>query len=405
VPGLPIVDELYFEAPSIRLGSWLGFHTRRIGVPFINLVAGESDIVTTPVIGCDSLAEALTQVQAEGKGQPKGTYYYRGQVGRRYLQCACEMTRLAQSFPNMRRPTFKFESFLPSAFRGYITRPPRISTPIIRWPPWIQSSPLAGVGPVVRALMQSGNDDLRIFVLRYFSDVVNYREIISAQVLAARGMALANRLPADLLAPGTNVLNSLLTLVSWAQHYEFGSIMVDISSSPAVAAWFASHRWSGELAKDDDGEGVIYRFDYREIRRFLDKELEAETSAAPRIRALGFLGLTDIADLPASGGKRPSAQHGGSFLGLENIVIAYLFSIYKALKIYTFPLHSLKGDESGYTKQDLCPEDDVALKIFPPPGTSHDPLTSAEVKHFVDCEDFSREQQEFLVRAFDMALL
>ena len=405
MPGLPIIDELYFAHPSIRLGGWIAFHMKRRGVPYMNFVAGQDELVETPVIHRDSLGDALAEIEAEDKTKTKGHYYYRGQAGRRELQCSCEIPRLGEAFPDLSRPTFKFESFVPSSFRSYISRPPAGTVQAIRWPAWKPQSPLAGVGIVARALMESHNDALSFFVRKYLLDVAQFPEIIMARTLAMRRMALTNPPPPHLLAPGTNVLKSLLTLISWAQHYEFGSIMVDISSSPRVAAWFASHRWSGEVARDDQGQGVIYRFNYVKIRQFLEKELDRETPAAPLIRALGFLGLTDISDLPVTGGKRPSAQCGGSFLGLENIIVAYLFSVYGGLTIYTFPLRSVSGLETAYTKNDLCPADDAALSIFPAAAAAHEPLTPVELKRFVDCDLFTKDQQGFLVRSFEEGLL
>ena len=404
MPGLPIVDELYFEHPSVRLGGWLAFHLDRSELPYMNLTPGESDVVGIPVNKAASLQEVVTGLEQKHKTRPAGTYYYRGQVGRRQLQCPCEIPRLGRSFPHLARPTFKIESFLPSAYRKHINLRPDGTTPIIRWPAWKPESPLAGVGPVARALMQSRDDHLRAFVCQYFLDAANHPEIIGARLLATRGAA-SNSPPADLVSPGTNVLKSLLTLISWAQHYEFGSIMVDISSSPVVAAWFASHRWSGEVANDPDGFGVIYRFDYHEIRRFLDKELDRETPAAPLIRALGFLGLTDISHLPPTTGKRPSAQCGGSFLGLQNVVLGYLMSIYPGLEIFTFPLQSVTGRETRYSKEDLCPADDVALGIFPPAGDPHPPLTGDEIGNFLESEGFDGDQRGFLIRAFHEGLV
>ncbi len=371
----------------------------------MNFVAGEEDDLKTPVLQRDSLQQVLSELEAEAASQPKGTFYYRGQIARRQLLCSCDIPRLGQAFPAFGKPTFKFESFVPSRYRSYIVHRTDGTTPLIRWPQWTPQSPLGEVSVVARALMESHDDNLRHVVRQYFLDVAKFPEIVVAKVLAMKGAALQNPPPPSLLAPGTNMLKSFLTLVSWAQHYEFGSIMVDVTSSPAVAGWFASHRWSGEVATDDQAHGVIYRFDYNKIRSFLEKELEHETSAASLIRALGFLGLADISGLPIAGGKRPSAQCGGSFLGLENVIISYLFSVYGGLTIYTVPLGSVTGRETGYTKADLCPPDDTALRLFSLPDTSVGPLTSGEIKRFVDCEEFTKDEQRFLVRSFEHGLL
>jgi len=93
--------------------------------------------------------------------------------------------------------------------------------------------------------MHSHDPQLRSFLRSYFQDVADHPEVVITRALAVRGIA-SNKTPPHLGAPGTNVLKSVLNLISWAQHYEFGSVMADISASPAVAAWFASHRWSGE---------------------------------------------------------------------------------------------------------------------------------------------------------------
>jgi hypothetical protein len=186
IPGLPIVDELYFEWPSGRLGGWLAFQMQETGLPYASFVAGESLFVSIPLKQHDTLADALSEIEAEDRQQPYGTYYYRGQASRHYLQCPCHMPRLGQAFPHLGRPTFKFESFLPSAFRGYVTRPADGTTPIIRWPDWSMRSPLAGVGPVARALMQSTQEELRQFVRQYLLDAARHREILVAALSPLR---------------------------------------------------------------------------------------------------------------------------------------------------------------------------------------------------------------------------
>ena len=65
--------------------------------------------------------------------------------------------------------------------------------------------------------------------------------------------------------------NTLLRLISVAQHYELGSVMVDITNEVDVAVWFATHRFAnGDIARGDhDERGVIYRFDKEVIEKFV----------------------------------------------------------------------------------------------------------------------------------------
>ena len=127
MPGLPIVDELYFERPSVRLGGWLAWHLKKAGVPYVNLTPGEG-VEGTPVHGGGSLEEVLSRLEAQHKARPAGTYYYRGQVGRRQLQYFSEIRSLG-------KVTFKVESFLPSAYRKYAEDRADSSTPRCRSPP------------------------------------------------------------------------------------------------------------------------------------------------------------------------------------------------------------------------------------------------------------------------------
>jgi hypothetical protein len=58
-----------------------------------------------------------------------------------------------------------------------------------------------------------------------------------------------------------NIPASLASLISLAQHYEWPSSMVDVTSSPVIATWFATHDWAtGEPSASQSSRAVIYRF-------------------------------------------------------------------------------------------------------------------------------------------------
>lgn len=119
--------------------------------------------------------------------------------------------------------------------------------------------------------------------------------------------------------------NSLDLNHALLQHYGWRSFFVDCSSSAAVAAWFASHRYSekptGEFCEDyeerpvilhkrmaeftyQDGEGHLYAFDRQRVQESVgtvDLELLKIDNSTPRTQAqkAWLIGPLGIKTLPA----------------------------------------------------------------------------------------------------------
>lgn len=90
-----------------------------------------------------------------------------------------------------------------------------------------------------------------------------------------------------------NVPGSLSKLISLAQHYEYPTCMADITSSAPVAAWFASHQWSGELHAPD-GNGVIYRFEPGKLIDLVANRLFEGRADPAQTTELGIFGHVNL---------------------------------------------------------------------------------------------------------------
>jgi hypothetical protein len=211
-----------------------------------------------------------------------------------------------------------FDSLISSFFRSAaITIPAQ----------WTQSPnhdlpPLDYVSGAARAIMGAPRGHpIRKLVLKFLEDV--WRPAMLAAVRRAGGLHVRDPKAEARALPYTNVQQSELDLISLAQHYEYGSVMVDISRSIDVALWFAAFRWKDDtlIGKSSDDFGVIYRFDAEAIQQTIRTNFEHREENRSLVPHLGLFGMADISAMDAKIAMRPRAQQGGSLLGFENSVM------------------------------------------------------------------------------------
>jgi hypothetical protein len=325
------------------------------------------------------------------------SFRYRGQIKRYQTTYQGDVPGLA-SLGHLAGPvTIKFEGLVPSLFRPVIQSSPA------DWDSYTYPSKLAQVALVLRAIMRSDHPPLRSLVRDYFRDVVEYPEIFARYAFTGHINLILPESTLARFAPGTITPHTLLRLISVAQHYELGSVMVDITKEIDVAVWFATHRFaSGDVVRGDhDERGVIYRFDAEVIKRFVPPAVEVGprdpgtfpfgSLAGPA----GLIGITDIADLDSAYGKRPKAQAGGSILGLENSTVYLQGDLRGAIEVFTFPLSTATGRETSLDKESLCPRDDPSAKILDPASAKEaGKIRDDEISKFLAVERFSKDEIE-----------
>jgi hypothetical protein len=266
------------------------------------------------------------------------------------------------------------DALVPSAFRSF-TRPKPAT-----WRQFRLAPPLDYLSGPARAIFASRNRDLGGLLLK----------AIDAMLFDAMRVGLLGQMNLGysdtLLAPGSTVAAVMLDLIAIAQHYEYGSIMVDVSTSIDASAWFATRDWeTGRVAASDDGSpGIIYRIDAKKLVGILDRHVKGEGALAPpAMQAFGVFGLADISDRFAFL-DRPQRQHGGSLLGMENVIIHYLMHINKAIEVFPFDHASVTGSETSLGRDDICPPSDHGVEIFRPSAKySADPVKSDELRGFL----------------------
>jgi len=105
--------------------------------------------------------------------------------------------------------------------------------------------------------------------------------------------------------------------------------------------------------------------------------------APPAFQAMGIFGLADIRNRFAFL-DRPRSQHGGSLLGMENVVTHFLMHINEAIVAFPFDHKSVTGSETTYSRDTICPPSDRGVEIFHPESQfSANPLLSNELQDFL----------------------
>jgi hypothetical protein len=398
MPGFPPLDRIYYNNPSVRVGGWIAFWLELLKSNRLNLVPGKSDISTVHVQHFPLLRDLASSLRQ----QHHDKCYYRGQTGRYETCYRGSIPKLTEVIRWAQEIEIAFESIIPSLFRPLKTN----SSDPPDWDSYTYPSLLNQIAPAIRAIMRSRHEAIRNLLAEFIRQELT--------LLGFRDLAIRHgwdlRLPPEVYVPMTNVPKRLLQIISLSQHYEYQSVMVDLTGSIDVAVWFASHSWSGQVIDSvSDRMGVIYRFDQRVVNAMLEKELQSQGTAAHAIRRAGLFGLIDISEMKSEFGLRPQRQSGASLLGLENSILFALLDVYEAegaIDVFTFPLSSVDGTETSLTKADLCPSGDPVLTVFDETGKHLDqPIQDEELITFLKDEAFSQADIEMIQRGRQMRII
>jgi hypothetical protein len=437
--GFPPIDQLYYDNPSPMAGSWLLIRLRQeVFYQLLRLhnrdksskdlfdlcfsfASNPSNAATLDPLLRELVEQKLRRntlleldpARAQ-KAQPSDfasladlhaflrekhnpSFRYRGQTKRYQTTYKGEVPGLASRGHLADPVTIKFEGLVPTLFRPVVQSSPA------EWDNYRYPSKLAQIAPALRAIMRSDHQPLRSLVREYFKDVVDHPGIFAKYTFAGHSNLKLPESTMARFARGTMTPNTLLRIISVAQHYELGSVMVDITNDVEVAVWFATHLFgSGDLARSEpDERGVIYRFNAESIQKFVPPAVEVGAREPSRFPfgslagPAGLIGITDIADLDGVYGKRPKAQAGGSILGLENSSVYLQADLRDAIEVFTFPLSTITGRETSLKKEDLCPPDDPSEKVLSPANASETrEFRDDEISTFLVGEGFSNDDIE-----------
>ncbi len=155
-------------------------------------------------------------------------------------------------------------------------------------------------------------------------------------------------------------------LWSLAQHYELSTALLDVTYSPSVAVWFATHEWDERRLPPREGSGVVYRFDVLALEGLLRifsqiEELQAADlgmPASPRVAPF----LQDLRSIPGTFAARPTGQQGGSLYGLDSLWLLESLSASGALEMFEFP-HGADDEASGVARATIMPHEDPFLDV------------------------------------------
>lgn len=386
--GFPIVDGVYWNEPSLMIGGLLLIQLQQAKAR-----AGTASIDLRPPA---RPVRPLSAVVAELSSEHRAGFWYRGQRTRRECVYEGRVPRMEGAAPGINPIRVTLDALIPSAYRAYTHSKPA------DWQKFRLAPPLDNFSGPARAILASQNRELGELLLGAI-ELMLYDAIRIGQAHSARfGFA------ANLLAPGSTAAQPMLDLISIAQHYDYGSIMVDVSTSVGAAVWFATRDWtSGEIAGSSGGSpGVIYRFDATKIADILRRHVDGPGAMPPSaMQALGVFGLADIATR-FSFLDRPRAQHGGSLLGMENVVTHFLMHINDAVEAFPFDHTSVTGRETSFEQADICPPNDRGVEIFRPHDKySTEPLSNAELSTLLSWMEMKPDRVTHLVEMRDAGVL
>jgi hypothetical protein len=120
-------------------------------------------------------------------------------------------------------------------------------------------------------------------------------------------------------------------------------------------------------------------------------------SVPPLIQGLGLFGIVDISSFDPKIAARPSAQLGGSVLGLENSAMYFLMGAYSVGEVFTFPHASVTGTEVNLSRSDLCPSNDPASHILRKDGGDQPSLAAEELRDLLSAAGLSGSEVSHLV--------
>lgn len=360
--GFPIVDNLYWDNPSPMIGSWF----------MMQLMMNQGDINIRPErVSTKSLAEVVDQLKAEDQSH----YWYRGQASAYEVIYRGKVPRMLSCAPMLDPFKVTLESIMPTGFRPYCKTSPA------DWQSYVITPPIDAIAGPVRAVINAAHEELdRILdqaIDHFLFDAFRISQASNAYMVLGEGVRAA----------GTTLGQPVLDLISLAQHYEYESIMIDVTKDIDMATWFATTDWETGKRKSAGGgrPGVIYRFDAAKFDKLIDMRITGnEANAPPEMMPFGAFGISDISQR-FSFLERPRKQSGGSLLGMENMLIHLLMNSYGAIDVFPFD-HSTVTDASiGAGLDDVRPDSDEGLEMFRPHDRySGDPILREELKTFLD---------------------
>jgi hypothetical protein len=382
--GFSCIDGAYFESPSEMVGGLLS----------LNISKAQRSGVKA-VIDLRPAARAvrpLQKVMDELKAEHRAGFWYRGQRSRRDCLYRGIIPRLHTRHPI----DVVIDAVVPSWFRRITQERPAA------WRNFQIGPPLDYVAGPARAIFASRNRALGDLLLEAMQSMLfdAIRIGLSGRVNLSLGEAL--------VAPGSNAAQPMLDVISIAQHYEYGSIMVDVSTDIDTGVWFATRDWTtGAVAgSGDGGPGAIYRIDATKVEDMMQGHISGPGSRAnPTFQALGVFGVADISrrfDFL----DRPRAQFGGSLLGMENFVTHFLLEMKGAIEVYQFDHASVRGSEISLGRDDICPPSDMGLEIFRPQEKfAAGPIATVELRNFLDWMDVKKERAQHLTEMRDAGII
>lgn len=378
--GFPIVDNVYWRDPSPMVGGLFLMQLQKA-----KAMTGAAAIDLRPPARA---SRPLSSVVAELEREHQPGFWYRGQRMRRSCFYEGKVPRMEGAAPGINPVHVAIDALTPSSYRTYTRTTPA------NWSLFKLIPPLDNFAGPARAILASRERDLGELLLKAI-DAMLFDAIRVANVGRARF-----GYDAAMLAQGSNVPQAMLDLISIAQHYDYGSIMVDVSTSIGAAAWFATRDWeSGKVAGSNDGSpGVIYRFDAGKIAGYMDRHIAGPGAMPPpALHAFGVFGLADIASR-FSFLDRPRLQRGGSLLGMENVVTHFLMLMNDAVEVFPFDHKSVTGRETAFGADDIRPEHDRGVEIFRPHDKfSTAPLGESELREFLSWMGMAGERINRLI--------
>lgn len=344
--GLPIVDNLFWSNPGPKLGGALAFllKTGKVSSDSVYTVDLKPPIYS--FVKLSDLRERLRTEHCEA-------YWYRGQRRRYETVYRGMIPKLQQAFPEIRGIEFVLESLIPSQYRDVTMKRPADWASARRPGP-----PMDYFSAPLRAILASGRHELKPLFLASVQALAldSIRLLLTEKVNMTWG--------GNLVAPGTNTSKALAQIISVAQHYEYGSIMVDVSRNVDVALSFATHDWaSGARDAVPGAGGVVYRINQKALDRAIHDLLSGGLRSS-WLQSLAILGMTDIHDVGFDL-KRPKLQEGGSLFGVETAAANFVIYVFRALEAFTFEDDDLDCN-TILALASLRPDDDLGLAVFDP---------------------------------------
>lgn len=356
--GLPLVDTVFWHNPGPKIGGYLAFQLQMAG-------CGETGAHRVDLQPRPQRFKSLSELRQHLEREHTNKHWYRGQRRRYQALYRGVIPSLIEAGLGFDAVEFQMESLVPSVYRSFVRSSPAT---------WHESPPLGppldAFAAPLRAILRSGNEKL-IEVFVQATEMIGLdtiRLLVSDRVNIGLGEKMA--------APGTNVSKEIAKLISLAQHYEFNSVMVDVTRNVDIAATFASSDWeSGKRARE--GGGVIYRFDALMIEKASVDMLKGGVRS-PLLGPLALLGVTDVHEIGFDL-QRPVRQQGGSLFGLETAAAHFLFQMHGALEAFVFEEDDVGADDIPEMNH-LRPADDPGLAVFDMSARDQvEPLTDDEI--------------------------